>query len=325
MGHIWTSLTQGKVRRTSSRSEIKSILRKNQCMTKFHNSILIGSRVARFFLPNFRETAVDNDADWDMISSSNFLVEWLCKHAGAVNSVEMIIPTSDDHKHLDLYVYCILNDQSKYDFTVPRSSKSYTAYLLNNAENWIDRSFRRTPWLRESLTFEVAAAKFLLILKKYMLYYPHQWEKTAKDYRQLLTIADPLTDDDSVLCHLFVHYNETMHGKRSTDIDEFVIIPSDAGERKVIIRNEFFQLDKDNQISFMYQIAMSLSIAGDILIGLEHMCTQGPLWLADYVIENWMAIQNEKFKRKFQLPHPCLVFEVDNHRLFPEILEIASQ
>jgi hypothetical protein len=35
-----------------------------------------------------------------------------------------------------------------------------------------------------------------------------------------------------------------------------------------------------------------MSIAGDILIG----CTQGLLWLADYVIDYWISIQNEKFQ-----------------------------
>jgi hypothetical protein len=70
---------------------------------------------------------------------------------------------------------------------------------------------------------------------------------------------------------------------------------------------------------------MSLSIADDILIGLEYICTKGPLWLVDYVINHWMDIHQEKFKQKYELPHPCIEFQIENYRLFPELPEIAIQ
>jgi hypothetical protein len=54
----------------------------------------------------------------------------------------------------------------------------------------------------------------------------------------------------------------------------------------IIWRDDFFRLENDEQIWFIYQVAMLLSIADDLLIELEHICTLDPLWLADYVIEN---------------------------------------
>ncbi|CAF3354424.1 unnamed protein product [Rotaria sp. Silwood2] len=158
-----------------------------------------------------------------------------------------------------------------------------------------------------------------------MLYYSHQWEKTAKDYRKLLTVTSPLTDDDMVLCDLFVRYNEKIHGKRPPNTNEFVINSTNNREGITISRDEFFQHEKDKQISSIYQVAMSLSFNDDIFIGLEHICTQGPPWLADYVIENLIAIQQEKFKQTFQLSYSCIKFETDNYRLFPDIPEIPTK
>lgn len=72
---------------------------------------------------------------------------------------------------------------------------------------------------------ENASVELLLILKKSMLYYSHQCLKTAKDYRELLTVSKPLTANQMELCHLFINYNEKLHGKRSTDSPEFTIDP----------------------------------------------------------------------------------------------------
>jgi hypothetical protein len=87
----------------------------------------------------------------------------------------------------------------------------------------------------------------------------------------------------------------------------------------------FFEHEKDKQLSFIYKTAMSFSSNDDVLIGLEHICTQGPPWLVDYVIENWIGIHQEKLNQKFQLSRPCIQFEIENHRLFPEIPEIATK
>ncbi|CAF1294318.1 unnamed protein product [Rotaria sordida] len=170
-----------------------------------------------------------------------------------------------------------------------------------------------------------ASAKLLLILKKYMLYYSHQWEKTAKDYRELLAVTSPLTADDMILCDLFIRYNEKIYGKRPPNTNEFVINSTKDQKCITINRDEFFQHEKDKQISFIYKIAMSLSFNDDILIGLEHICTQGPSWLVDYVIENWIVIQQEKFKQTFQLSYPCIKFQIENYRLFPNIPEIPTK
>lgn len=304
-----------KIYRTSDRSEIKSILEQNSLNFSVSTHMLIGSRAARKILPNFRGISNDENADWDMISSSEFLLKWLDSQNKAINTIDMIVPLSNDDDQLDLYVYCTLNEGSKYDFSVPRSSKSYTAYILNNLVKWI----------RSKRSRHTASAKLLLILKKYMLYYSHQWEKTAKDYRELLTITTPLTADDMELCNLFIRYNEKIHGKRSPDFDEFSIKLTDTQAGIIIRRNEFFQDTKDKQISFMYQVAMSLSYCNDILIGLEHICTQGPLWLADYVIENWIDILQEKFKYNIPSLPPSIQIDTENYRLFPDIPEIATK
>jgi hypothetical protein len=125
------------------------------------------------------------------------------------------------------------------------------------------------------------------------------------------------------LCDLFIRYNEKIHGRRPPNSNEFIINPTDTRKGIIINRDEFFQYANDKQISFIYQVAMSLSFDNDILIGLEHICTQGPLWLVDYVIENWIDIHQEKFKQKFQLPRLSIHFETEYYRLFPDIPEIA--
>jgi hypothetical protein len=280
---------------------------------------LIGSRAARKFLPNLRN---ENESliDYDIISSSTYLLEWLHKNDEAINTIEMIIPTLNEDQ-LDLYVTCILKDKSKYDFAVPRSSTSYTAYLLNNLSSW---SYSNGPrYGQKGGHLAYAEAKLLLILKKYMLYYPHQWEKTAKDYQELLTIIDPLNDKDKELCDLFIRYNEKLHGKRSLDTSEFVITLHNNEQNIVIRRDEFFQYQKDEQIWCVYQAASKMSIDGDFLIGLEYICTKSPPWLADFVINNWMNIHNEMFKQRLQSPRPSIQFEISNYRLFQQLPELV--
>jgi hypothetical protein len=160
-----------------------------------------------------------------------------------------------------------------------------------------------------------ASVKLLMILKKFMLYYTHQWRKTASDYRQLLTINDPLMEEDGVLCDLLVRYNEKLYGERQCDARKSISID----------RDEFFQQKKNQRIEFIYQIAMSMSTNDDILIGLEQLCTQSPLWLADYLIDNWIPIQNEKFKQKSPLFRLCLKSEIDNPCLFPQLPKNVTQ
>jgi len=283
-----TSFSHCKIRRTSVQSEIKTILKKNSVVIQSTHSILIGSRAARHYLPNFREIRHDINADWNILSSSEFFLAWWHEQGERVQTIDLIIPKSKDGSKLDFYVYCIMLDESKYNFIIPRSSLIYTAYLLENSENWIIKQFPWTKLIRKGNCIANASSKLLLILKKYMLYYTYQWMKTAKDYRQLLTITDPLTDEDRELCDLLIHYNEKIYGKR----------PCDGRENISINRNEFFQQKKSQQIEFVYQMAMSMSTTGDIMIEFEHLCTQSPLWLADYVIDNWIPIQNEKFKQK---------------------------
>ncbi|CAF0734308.1 unnamed protein product [Rotaria sordida] len=324
-----TPLTHCKINRTSEQSKIKSILKENSLRTCLPGGILIGSRAARELLPNFRGVPTNNNADWDIIGSSSFLLNWLKNRHNAINTIDMITPVSNDDDdnddQLDLYIYCTLIDGSKYDFLIPRSSTSYTAYILDNSVNWI---VHKQYWeLREEKIDLIycASAKLLLILKKYMLYYSHQWEKTAKDYRELLAVTSPLTADDMILCDLFIRYNEKIYGKRPPNTNEFVINSTKDQKCITINRDEFFQHEKDKQISFIYKIAMSLSFNDDILIGLEHICTQGPSWLVDYVIENWIVIQQEKFKQTFQLSYPCIKFQIENYRLFPNIPEIPTK
>ena len=320
-----TSLIHCEVHRTSKLSEIISALEGNPLSILSSHKILIGSRAARRFLPNFRGISDDKNADTDIICSSNVLLEWLRATEKDINSINMIIPKSNDDNQLDIYVYCTLTAESKYDFVVPQSLTSYTGYILNNPVRWIKNESRWGMWHQETDTISTASAELLLILKKYMLYYSHQWEKTAKDYRELLTVAKPLTNDEKELCDLFVQYNEKVFGKRPSDANEFVVNPTNTRNGITITRDEFSQYENDKKISFLYQTAMSLASNDDILIGLEQICTQGPPWLADYTIENWIAIHQEKFQQKFQPLRPCIEFEIDNHRLFPEIPEIPTK
>jgi hypothetical protein len=318
-------LTDCKIYRTSDQSEIISMLKQNPLKICFSLGILIGSRAARHFLPNFRGIPEDNNADWNIIISSKVLLKWLRTEFEDVNTINMIVPLSNDEDQLDLYIYCTLHDGSQYNFVIPQSSISYTAYILNNPRKWIKYDSSWEKWGKMTNLCCIASVKLLLILKKYMLYYSHQWEKTAKDYRELLTVSESLTRDDMVLCNLFVRYNEKVHGSRPFNSNEFVINSTNTREGIIINRHEFFQSTHDKQISFIYQVAMSLSFDNDILIGLEHICTQGPRWLADYIIKNWIDIHQEKFKYNFQISRPSIHFETENYRLFPDIPEIATK
>ncbi|CAF1101185.1 unnamed protein product [Rotaria sp. Silwood1] len=265
--------------RTLNRSEIEDVLQKNSLKISSTYGILIGSRAARYWLPNFRRTSNDNDTDWDIICSSQFLLNWLQKNDAKVNHIEMIIPISNANDLLDLYIYCTLVDTSNYDFVIPRSSTSYTTYLLDNLETWTVETYVNKFLGKEKKSIQNGSAKLLLILKKFMLYYKHQWIKTAKDYRQLLTIADQLTDNDTILCDLFIQYNEKIHGTRLSDTDQFVVHLSDTQKDTISIRrDEFLHENKDKQLSVAYQIAWSMAINDDILVGLEYICTQAPLW-----------------------------------------------
>ncbi|CAF0750609.1 unnamed protein product [Didymodactylos carnosus] len=316
-----SSSTRCEVRRTSVYSEIISIIEQALPSIPSH-SILIGSRAARRHLPNFRgESRDEMNADWDIICSSQFLLQWFTLNDTKIETIDLIIPTSDGDP-LDLYVCCKLTGEVKYDFATPRSSTSYTAYLLHNLDSWIHRSFWRD---QESSRPKNASPKLLLILKKYMLHYSHQWVKTAKDYRQLLRITDPLTDEDKVLCDFFIRNNEKLHGQRPSDTDKFTITPYDGQTGITINREKFFQDEEAERLSCLYQAAVTVSIGNDILVGLEHICTRGPPWLADYAIDHLVDIQNEKFKHKSHALLPCIEFTVDNHRLFEQIPELAMQ
>ena len=65
-----------KVRRISDRSEIISLLQQIPSMDKFH-SILVRSRAARHYLPNFRQLSEELNAGWDIISFVGYLKGWL--------------------------------------------------------------------------------------------------------------------------------------------------------------------------------------------------------------------------------------------------------
>lgn len=87
----------------------------------------------------------------------------------------IIASLDDDDNQLDLYIYCRLNNRLKYDFIVPQSSTSYTTYLLANQERWSHVENPGYEYLGESPRgiYRIASIKLLLILKRYMLYYPH--------------------------------------------------------------------------------------------------------------------------------------------------------
>jgi hypothetical protein len=235
-----------KIHCTSDLLEIVSILEQIPYNIQSTVGILIGSRAARYYLRNFRDTLNDGNADLDIITSPNFLLKWLNDNHEFITTIDAIVPTTNDNELLDLYLNCILSNKPlNYDFVVPRSSASYTAYLLDNQDRWIDKDFyRELWWQRERASIRCGSIKLLLILKKYMLYYSHQWEKTAKDYRELLSVTDPLTDDDTILCNLFVCYNEKIHGKRSSDTDEFIIHSTNMQKSLTIKRDDFFQYEK---------------------------------------------------------------------------------
>ena len=309
------------IHRISDRSEIISLLKQNSVVSDVPESILIGSRAAREFLPNIR----DKEAflDFDIICSSKHLLRYLSIVEYEIDTIEMIIPSFNEEQ-LDYYVTFMLRNGEKFDFAVPRSMTSYTAFLLKNIKTWTYTKFRRyEPY---NYFYRYASAKLLLILKKYLLYYPYRWQKTANDYRQLLTITSPLTSKDKELGDLFIRYNEKLHGPRPIDADEFTVQSQNDEEKLVIKRNEFLQFEKEEQVACIYQAAKQLSIGGDILIGLEHICTKSPPWLSDFVIEYFMNIKNEKFNSVFEkLPSSNIECEISNYRLFEDLSDLIQE
>lgn len=312
----------------ADQSEIVSALQAISLNISYNGWILIGSRAARRYLPNFRGVSSnDDDADWDMISSPSFLVKWLQKKNDEISKIDMITPTSDNNDDpLDLYIYCILTDGSKYDIAIPRSSTSYTTYLLNEVEKWTVDSYSSFLFFYTPSSHKIASTNLLLILKRYMLYYSNQWEKTAKDYRELLTVAPGFTDEDRTFCDLFIRYNEKLHGKRTaTDTKDFIINATNSQQGITINQDIFFQQTKEEQILIVYKAALSLSFKNDIYTGLERICTTGPLWLADFTIENFVLIQQEKFNPIFRIPRSSIKCNIENYRLFPEIPELPTK
>jgi hypothetical protein len=114
-----TSSIHCKIHQTSDLSEIISILKQIPLTNQPSSGILIGSRAARYYLPNFRQLSHDNNADWDIILSSETLLKWLDENSESLNTINAVIPTANDGVLLDFYLYCTLNNTSKYDFIVP--------------------------------------------------------------------------------------------------------------------------------------------------------------------------------------------------------------
>jgi hypothetical protein len=239
----------------------------------------------------------------------------------------MLIPQSDGAE-LDLNIYCTIKSHLKFRFFIPRSLSSYTAYLLQRFAQWItirpDFGGRHCLAYGSLNFFKYGSSKLLLILKKYMLYYPYQWEQSARDYRELLTITNPLTDEDQTLINLFINRNERLYGKRPPDVDEFIVGPSENQKSITINRKTFFQQNKIEQLTVLHHAITQLSNCEDILIGFKCICTEGPLWLADFILNNWIDIQNEKYK-KLNRPIPCVKYDINNNRLFDQLPEHVTQ
>ena len=324
---MFISAQSCKTRRISSPSDIKLILKNNALIVRSHDGILIGSRAARYFLPHFRGRASDKTTDWNIICAAQFLLDWLAGENESIQTIEMIVPKVKHGYKLDLYVDCTLHDdEARYNFTVPRSSLSHTAYLLDHAATWTVRSFVPPIWAQKHNCLLNATVRLLLILKKSMLLHASQWMKTAQDYRQLITVSDYSTIDDTPLGELVLRSNEQLYGNRSSDVDTFDISPTDTLQERIAIeRVEFCQHTKKKRCAIIYHTAICISSTGNLLDGLEHICTQGPRWLAEYALDNWMDIQNEKFEYFHPLTLPQMQFEVGSHCLFQETPEKETQ
>ena len=296
----------------SNVSKVISTLRKISTVIRDPSAsaaIVIGSTAASRVLKEIRTDSVSLAVD--IICSATFLIKWLQnKKLTSYNTIEITIPTCND-KSLDiLFVTYGGTNERKYNFFVPRSSISFAAYLLNNIKMWsCELSIYRNTVPR------YASEKLLLILKKYMLYYSCQWQKTARDYRLLITITSPITDQEKVFCNLFIQYNEKLHGRRQSDTDQ------------EYSKDEFFSQTKSEQLAYVYRIAKQLSSSnGDILVGFEHICTKSPLWLADFLLDHWIDIQNEEFKEIIRLPYSSNIeYNIENYRLFEELPELVMQ
>ncbi|CAF0961577.1 unnamed protein product [Didymodactylos carnosus] len=320
-------------------SKIEIILQKLDHSSVSHQkAILIGSRAARRYLPHFRDVYDQPHADWDLILSANLLLQWLKQQQINIQTTTMIIPLLNE---LDLSVNCTLNNKQIFDFLIPRSSTSYSTFLLEHITEW---SYEISSYIgcHCCIPIAIAHSRLLLILKRYMLYYQHQWNKTANDYRQLLEIKQNEcqlnVDLEQIFIKLFINNNEILHGKRPADIDQFSFsvdvfshdIRMKLNEQSTLTRNDFFTLLlKDEQILFVYQLAVASSSSdNDILIGLEKICTKYPLWLADFTIDNWLDIYNiyvfyRKYKQNILLPLTSIQVTLENQRLFQELPELV--
>lgn len=105
------------------------------------------------------------------------------------------------------------------------------------------------------MNIETASMELLLILKRFMLYYCHQWVKTAKDYTELLKVAKGWYPKHNHLCELFKEYNVRFHGPRPENTEDFVI-ESVAGCENCcsISREQFEKHSHQEKISHLHEI-----------------------------------------------------------------------
>jgi len=110
-----------------SQTEIRRI-KKTSNVTESTKCILIGSQAALKFLPHFREKEKVS-LEYDMICSSTVLLQILenIDSSNEIDTIEMIIPTFNGEQ-LDLYINYVWKTGEKYDFVIPQSTTSYTAY-----------------------------------------------------------------------------------------------------------------------------------------------------------------------------------------------------
>ena len=132
----------------------------------------------------------------------------------------------------------MLSKGFKHNFIIPHSSASYAAYLLNNLRTWTSTGTIRGNFSSSRLL--CSSQKLLLILKRYMLYYSHQWRKSANDYREFLTLIKDHTDDDNELINLLIKNNKELQSTRPPHTDDFFSDSRDIEKSIIIRRNEFF-------------------------------------------------------------------------------------
>ena len=266
-----------------------------------------------------------------------------------------MIRTSNENS--DLSVDCKLKNGEKVDFVVPRTTDSLFSKILSNSDEYSNKHATCSCWGKgEAISIErrkfhksaqnmnieirIASIRTLLLLKRNMLYFNHQWEKTATDFHEMIEfLKDPEITKNLKQDAQKIRTKEMVHGNVQANEKNLEITKQDwysAGLRAkippVLTRQYFLEnFSEKEKIQLCYETVLltlkssEASNFGNVQLGMKAICINGPLWFADFLIDNWIQVYNSQFNY-YCLQSPRISSSDLNapHRLFECLPELVT-